>query len=152
MMGTVCFSRAVIRLTQMTHPLHQTNCPFCNRGICRSPRDIKDKHHLPTPISSAFSTASLEKHCSVLIDLGPCRVVPLYLQNLRCLCVMRRVSSFFPQCTDISSKSIIGWEWMIVWCSSWPLVDGLGWLSHCLIWYQCFKCVTLSCPDTLIKF
>lgn len=52
------FSQGVIRLTQMTHPLHQTNCPFSHaadaEGFVRNPRDIKDKHRLlipPYPLS-----------------------------------------------------------------------------------------------------
>ena len=52
------FSQGVIRLTQMTHPLHQTNCPFSRavdaEGFVCNPRDIKDKHRLlipPYPLS-----------------------------------------------------------------------------------------------------
>lgn len=68
------FSQGVIRLTQMTHLLHQTNYPFsqlCHRGICKNPRDIKDKHRLLIPISSVSLTSLLIKTLVWLNWLGP---------------------------------------------------------------------------------
>lgn len=68
------FSQGVIRLTQMTHPLHQPNCPFlqlCHGGICKNPRDIKDKHRLLIPISPVSLTSLLIKTLVWLNWLGP---------------------------------------------------------------------------------
>lgn len=128
------FSQGVIRLTRMTHPLHQTNCPFsqlCHGGICKNPWDIQDKHRLLIPASPVSLISLLIKTLVWLNWLGPIQSSSSILLKPKLLVsVMRQASkarggifcdSSCPLSPYCSSNSTIFWEWNI-W-----MIKGIWW-------------------------
>lgn len=88
----------------MTHPLHQSNCPFlqlCHRGICKYPGDIKDKHRLLIPISSVSLTSLLLKTLAWLNWLGPIRSSSSILLKRKLLV------SVMKQCGEARGENIL---------------------------------------------